>query len=158
MSRLSGREQAVWDKRNAGLTFKQIAKDLGLCPATVSFAYRKAYRKIEYGKAMKISKLTEKDNFEEHLGDGMHCDYVKFPDGKCAIYNKLAEYENTGLEPKEIEQLKSEQNKVAVEKLEEVINYLDDCPEFWSGEVWNFDVDIFVDKINDLIKELKGEK
>mgnify|MGYP000923706035 CR=1 FL=1 len=48
MSRLSGREQAVWDKRNAGLTFKQIAKDLGLCPATVSFAYRKAYRKIEY--------------------------------------------------------------------------------------------------------------
>lgn len=50
MSRLSGREQAVWDKRNAGLTFKQIAKDLGLCPATVSFAYRKAYRKIEYEK------------------------------------------------------------------------------------------------------------
>ena len=50
MSRLTDRERAVWDKRNSGLTFKQIAKDLGLCPATVSFAYRKAYRKIEYEK------------------------------------------------------------------------------------------------------------
>lgn len=50
MSRLTEREQAVWDKRNAGLTFKQIAEDLGLCVQTVSFAYRKAERKVEYEK------------------------------------------------------------------------------------------------------------
>ena len=62
MIRLTNRERAVWDKRNEGLTFKQIAEDLGLCPATVSFAYGKAYRKIEYGKAMKISKLKEYEN------------------------------------------------------------------------------------------------
>lgn len=62
MSRLTDRERAVWDKRNSGLTFNQIAEELGLCPATVSFAYRKAYRKIEYENAMKISKLTEYEN------------------------------------------------------------------------------------------------
>lgn len=84
MSRLSGREQAVWDKRNAGLTFKQIAKDLGLCPATVSFAYRKAYRKIEYGKAMKISKLTE----YELLGSVEDFKYLKH---ELEVYKRALE-------------------------------------------------------------------
>lgn len=51
MSRLTERERAVWDKRNAGFTFKQIAEDLGLCVQTVSFAFRKAERKVEYEKA-----------------------------------------------------------------------------------------------------------
>lgn len=50
MSELTNRERAVWEKRNSGLTFKQIAEELRLCPATVSFAYRKAYRKIEHEK------------------------------------------------------------------------------------------------------------
>lgn len=50
MTRLTEREQAVWEKRNAGLTFKQIAEELGLCVQTVSFAYRKAERKVEYEK------------------------------------------------------------------------------------------------------------
>lgn len=69
MSRLSGREQAVWDKRNAGLTFKQIAKDLGLCPATVSFAYGKAYRKIEYEKER--LKPTELEVYKRALNEAV---------------------------------------------------------------------------------------
>lgn len=50
MSRLTEREQSVYDKKDAGLTFKQIAKDLGLCVQTVSFAYRRALQKIEWHK------------------------------------------------------------------------------------------------------------
>lgn len=72
MSRLTEREQAVWDKRNAGLTFKQIAEELGLCPATVSFAYRKAYRKIEYGKAeRKVENLKKglRESFTKEFQD-----------------------------------------------------------------------------------------
>jgi len=75
MSRLSGREQAVWDKRNAGLTFKQIAKDLGLCPATVSFAYRKAYRKIEYENER--LKPTELEVYKRALKNEIPSNYYE---------------------------------------------------------------------------------
>lgn len=72
MIRLTEREQMVWDKRNAGLTFKQIAKDLGLCPATVSFAFRKARRKIEYEKER--LKPTELEVYKRALEIANHND------------------------------------------------------------------------------------
>ena len=75
MSRLSGREQAVWDKRNAGLTFKQIAEELGLCPATVSFAYRKAERKVEYEKER--LKPTELEVYKRALKNEIPSNYYE---------------------------------------------------------------------------------
>lgn len=76
MSRLTEREQAVWDKRNAGLTFKQIAEELGLCVQTVSFAYRKAERKVEYEKER--LKPTELEVYKRALEN---ISKVNFPYG-----------------------------------------------------------------------------
>jgi len=76
MSRLTEREQIVWDKRNAGLTFKQIAKDLGLCPATVSFAYRKAERKVEYEKER--LKPTELEVYKRALMNSVPANFYEF--------------------------------------------------------------------------------
>lgn len=75
MSRLSGREQAVWDKRNAGLTFKQIAEELGLCVQTVSFAYRKAERKVEYEKER--LKPTELEVYKRALKNEIPRNYYE---------------------------------------------------------------------------------
>lgn len=84
MSRLTEREQIVWDKRNAGLTFKQIAKDLGLCPATVSFAYRKAYRKVEYEKER--LKPTELEVYKRALKLVFESLRVEYDGYDCCCY------------------------------------------------------------------------
>ena len=52
--------------------------------------------------------------------------------------NKLAEYENTGLEPSEVEQLKANQNKIAIEK-EEVLKFI-------YGNKWT-NIELCVDNI-----------
>jgi len=87
---------------------------------------------------------------------------------------KLAEYENTGLEPSEVEQLimenerlKSdlqyayleENNKVAIEKLEEVLKFI-------YGNKWtnielcvdNSPLKIIRNKLDTMISGLKGDK
>ena len=78
MSRLTERERAVWDKRNAGFTFKQIAEDLGLCVQTVSFAFRKAERKVEYEKER--LKPTELEVYKRALNIA-HYDYNEHAEG-----------------------------------------------------------------------------
>lgn len=89
MIRLTEREQMVWDKRNEGLTFKQIAEDLGLCVQTVSFAYRKAYRKIEYEKER--LKPTELEIYKKALEMAFKNINVEY-DGYCYYEFKGCDY------------------------------------------------------------------
>jgi hypothetical protein len=102
MSRLTEREQAVWDKRNAGLTFKQIAKELGLCVQTVSFSYRKAEIKVEYEK----EKLepTELEVYKRALGLTVNhiCEVAKedYNESHCPLRKFEKDYEDYRLECK----------------------------------------------------------
>ena len=72
--------------------------------------------------------------------------------------NKLAEYENTGLEPKEIEQLKANQNKVAIEKLGELENWINQ--PYTKGDCYYLNRGATIETIDlqQKIKELKGDK
>lgn len=79
--------------------------------------------------------------------------------------DKLAKYKNTGLEPSEVEQLKKEneelksaQNKVAIEKLEELYKCFNEMNQNTEYESFVMNRKFALHKIDTMITELKGGK
>jgi len=73
-------------------------------------------------------------------------------DGKVVIYRQGANPPFVLKLKTDDGELKSEQNKVAVEKLEELQHYQHPTNTLCLPSCW------VIDKVNEMIKELKGEK
>ena len=109
------------------------------------------------GKAIDtLNFLTEqfKNDFAEEI-DSKIQGYKKDFDRLLLEYYELETENNEFCEHnkklrEEIEQLKSEQNKVAVEKLEELQHYQHPTNTLCLPSCW------VIDKVNEMIKELKG--
>jgi hypothetical protein len=101
-----------------------------------------------------MNRLTN-TSFEEVMNNLDAFDLIEWQE---EIYNKLAEYENTNLTPQEVLELKQNQNKVAIEKLENLYNCFNEINNvpFNCEPSIIMNRDFALNKINSMIQELKG--
>lgn len=108
----------------------------------------------------RLTKLNDKLYNNSPISQEYPNEYIT--KNKRLAINKLAEYENTNLSPEEVEQLKKENEELKSSQNKVAIDYLNKLFDIMTYYGWSDDTNInamdLYNKMTELIAELKGEK